>query len=171
VEVITSVSFFCLVSIGNPNATLFQQSVAAQTRHLGMEAAKSRAMTLELISEGTGRKYDIKPKVLGKLLHLARLEGWEPERVSPDWPSESWETSIILPHLGPYMPGRVSRADAEGLRIALTRALATGSVAAEGSVQYAAGTLLQVAREGSFRVRLCQIATHDTKLLFAAIPA
>jgi hypothetical protein len=52
------------------------------------------------------------------------------------------------------MPCRVSRADAEGLRIALTRALATGVVAVEGTVQYAATTLLQVARAGAFRVRV-----------------
>lgn len=94
------------------------------------------------------------PKTFGKLLHLARLEGWYPERVSHEWPSESWETEIILPHIGPYMLGRVSKPDAEGLKTALTRALATGVVAIEGTVQFAAGTLLQVARAGAFRVRL-----------------
>jgi hypothetical protein len=111
-------------------------------------------MTLEIVSEVSGRSYRMRPRELGKLLHLARLEGWHPERVPHEWPSDSWETAIILPHLGPYMPGRVSRADAEGLRIALTRALATGTVAAEGTVQGAAGNLLQVARDGAFRVRL-----------------
>lgn len=128
-------------------------------------------MTLELVSEYTGRSYDIKPKELGKLLHMARLEGWAPERVSHEWPCESWETTIILPHLGPYMPGRVSRADAEGLRIALTRALATGTVAAEGTVQLAAGTLLQVAREGAFRVRLSRAESLAEHHFFEAIPA
>ena len=111
-------------------------------------------MTLELVSDASGRRYFITPKALGKLLHLARLEGWQPERVPNEWPSDSWETEIILPHLGAYMPGRVSRTDAEGLRIALTRALATGTVAAEGTVQFAASTLLQVARDGAFRVHL-----------------
>jgi hypothetical protein len=110
------------------------------------------AMMLELISEVSGRKFHIAPKALGKLLHLARLEGWQPERVSNDWPSDSWETEIILPHLGPYMPGRVSRGDADGLRRALTRALATGTVAADGTVQVAAETLLQITRQGAFRV-------------------
>lgn len=136
-----------------------------------MEAAKRRAMTLELVCEHNRRKFDINPKALGKLLHLARLDGWLPERVSSVWPSESWETSIILPHLGPYMPGRVSRADAEGLRIALTRALATGAVAAEGSVQIAASTLLQVAREGPFRVRLGQTASWETQPQYEPLPA
>ncbi|MCL4785228.1 MAG: hypothetical protein KJ070_00330 [Verrucomicrobia bacterium] len=112
-------------------------------------------MTIEVFSEANGRSYKMSPKAFGKLLHLARLEGWQPERLPAEWPSDSWETEIILPHLGPYMPGRVSRADAEGLRIALTRALATGVVAVEGTVQYAAVTLLQVARAGAFRVRVC----------------
>jgi hypothetical protein len=111
-------------------------------------------MTIEVESEANGRTYKMSPRAFGKLLHLARLEGWHPERVSDEWPSESWETEIILPHLGPYMPCRVSRADAEGLRIALTRALATGVVAVEGTVQLAATTLLQVARAGAFRVRV-----------------
>jgi len=111
-------------------------------------------MTLELVSDVSGRRYFIKPKELGKLLHMARLQGWQPERVPNQWPSDSWETEIILPHLGPYMPGRVSSADAEGLRIALTRALATGTVAAEGTLELAASALLQVARDGAFRVQL-----------------
>lgn len=109
-------------------------------------------MTLELLSEYTGRNFSISPKALGKLLHLARLDGWVPERVPPEWPSDSWETALILPQLGPYMPGRVSGSDAASLRTALTRALATGTIAAEGGVQFAASTLLQVAREGPFRV-------------------
>ena len=65
----------------------------------------------------------------------------------------------------------VSRADAEGLRIALTRALATGAVAVEGTVQVASGTLLQVAREGPFRVRLGRSVSLDPQPLFGAVPA
>ena len=126
-------------------------------------------MTLELVSEVSGRSVPIKPKELGKLLHMARLEGWLPERVPHEWPSASWETEIILPHLGPYMPGRVSRADAEKLRVALTRALATGAVAVEGTVQGAATTLLQVAREGAFRVRLTRSESLDTQQFSGAI--
>jgi hypothetical protein len=125
-------------------------------------------MTIELLSEATGRSYKMTPKTFGKLLHLARLEGWYPERVDAEWPSESWETEIILPHLGPYMLGRVSRTDAEGLKTALTRALATGVVAVEGTVQFAAGTLLQVARAGSFRVRLQASADEDAQPAYGA---
>lgn len=109
------------------------------------------------------------PKAFGKLLHLARLNGWQPERVENEWPSESWETEIILPHLGPYMPGRVSRADAEGLKVALTRALATGAVAVEGTVHLASVTLLQVARAGAFRVCLTNAKTMEEHFLADAV--
>jgi len=128
-------------------------------------------MTIELLSEVNGRSYKMSPKAFGKLLHLARLEGWFPERVAHEWPSESWETEIILPHLGPYMPGRVSRADAEGLKIALTRALATGAVAIDGTVQFAAGSLLQVARAGAFRVRLRTSGSEDALPVCSAAQA
>jgi len=128
-------------------------------------------MMMEIVNEVSGRGYLMRPKTLGKLLHMARLEGWHPQRVSPEWPSASWETEIILPHLGPYMPGRVSRSDAEELRIALTRALATGTVAAEGTVQVAAVTLLQVAREGAFRVRLSRSDSLESQPLFDAARA
>jgi hypothetical protein len=128
-------------------------------------------MMLEIVSEGSGRSHPMKPKELGKLLHMARLEGWHPERVPHEWPSASWETEIILPHLGPYMPGRVSRADAEELRIALTRALATGTVAVEGTVQGAAVILLQVAREGAFRVRLSRSGSLESQSFSGAVRA
>ena len=129
------------------------------------------AMTIEVMSEESGRSYKMSPRAFGKLLHLARLEGWHPERVASEWPSDSWETEIILPHLGPYMPGRVSRTDAEGLRTALTRALATGAVAVEGTVQHAAVTLLQVARAGAFRVRLRSSGSAEPRPLFTGTPA
>ena len=124
-------------------------------------------MMFELVSEVGGRSYKISPKSFGKLLHLARLNGWHPERVPHEWPSDSWETEIIIPHLGPYMPGRVSRADAEGLRVALTRALATGAVAVEGTVQLASVTLLQVARDGGFRVCLSHSESMEPQPLLA----
>jgi len=126
---------------------------------------------LELESEVNGKRYLIRPKALGKVLHLAKLEGWQPERLPDQWPSDSWETAIILPHLGPYMPGRISRADAQELRIALTRALATGSVAVEGTTQTAAVTLLQLAREGAFRVRLKSPESSESQLFAGAVPA
>jgi hypothetical protein len=129
-------------------------------------------MMLELKSEVSGRSYLVRPQTLGKVLHLARLEGWEPGRLLNQCPSDSWDTAIILPDFGPYMPGKISRADANGLRIALTRALATGTVAAEGTVQTAAGTLLQLAREGAFRVQLETSESSSEPQPFAgAVPA
>ena len=128
-------------------------------------------MTIEIVSEANGRSYKMTPKTFGKLLHMARLEGWYPERVAHEWPSESWETEIILPHLGPYMLGRVSRADAEGLKIALTRALATGVIDVEGTAQFAAGTLLQVVRAGAFRVRLQASGAEDGQPAYGAAHA
>ena len=128
-------------------------------------------MMFELVSEVGGRSYKISPKSFGKLLHMARLNGWNPERVPHEWPSLSWETELIIPHLGPYMPGRVSRADAEGLRLALTRALATGAVAVEGTVQLASVTLLQVARAGGFRVCLTRSETAEPTALVGAASA
>lgn len=64
------------------------------------------------------------------------------------------------------MPGRISRADAEGLRLALTRALATGAVAVEGTVQLASVTLLQVARAGAFRVCWTNTESLESQSLF-----
>jgi hypothetical protein len=128
-------------------------------------------MTLELVSEYSGRKFDLNAKAFCKVLNLARLEGWQPESVSAEWPSQSSEASIPLPHSEAFVPGRVSDADAEDLRIVLTRAMATGTVAAIGSVQFAAGTLLQIAREGAFQARLRQCATWDTSLIYGAVPA
>lgn len=128
-------------------------------------------MRIKLVCLVDGRTYSMNPKEFGKLLHMARLNGWQPERVPNEWPSNSWDTEIILPHLGPYMPGRVSRADAEGLRIALTRALATGDVAADGTVQLASVNLLQVARAGAFRVSLSASESVESQPFFGAIPA
>jgi hypothetical protein len=110
-------------------------------------------MMVELVSDVGGRVSKINRKAFAKLLHIAWLHGWRPERVPQAWPSNSWETEIIVPHLNPYLPGVVSRNDAEGLKRALTRAMATGDVAADGTVPIASVTLLQAAREGGFQVR------------------
>jgi hypothetical protein len=118
-----------------------------------MERANPAGMMVELVNDVGGRVSKINRKALAKLLHMAWLHGWRPERVSHDWPTTSWETEMIIPHLSPYLPGHVSKSDAVELRKALTRAMATGDVAADGSVPFASMTLLQVAREGGFKVR------------------
>lgn len=124
-------------------------------------------MMVELVSDVSGRVNRINRKAFGKLLHLARLHGWSPERIPSEWPSASWETELILPHLGPYLPGYVSRTDADGLRRALIRAMATGDVAVEGTVGLASMTLSQVVREGGFRVRLNPVEVGENRLVFA----
>lgn len=111
------------------------------------------AMTVELVSHTTGQVSRLSSKAFGKLLHLARLNGWWPEKAAQDWPEQNWDTQIILPYIGPYMPGSISKPDAEGLMRALIRATATGQTAMDGSVQFASSVLLQVARAGGFQVR------------------
>ena len=120
-------------------------------------------MVLELESEAGGRKYLMRPQALGKVLDLARQEGWRAESLNTD----SCDTAIVLPHFGPYVPSRISKLDANGLRVALTKALATGTVAAVGSDQAAANTVLQVAREGAFRVRVAKAEPSPEPPTFA----
>jgi hypothetical protein len=128
-------------------------------------------MMVELVSDVGGRVSKINRKALAKLLHMAWLHGWRPERVPHKWPSDSWETKIIVPHLEPYLPGSVSRSDAVELRKALTRAMATGDVAADGTVPFASMTLLQVAREGGFKVQENFVEFGETRSRFAPTPA
>ena len=114
------------------------------------------AMTVELISRGDGRTFRMSPKIFGKLLHIARFNGWWPERVTQDWPSNTWNTELILPHVGPYMPGPVSPTDASGLVHALNKANATGELVAEPSIHFASLALVQLARSGGFEVRFAE---------------
>jgi hypothetical protein len=122
-------------------------------------------MTVEVVSETDGRVHRMNPKAFGKLLHIARLHGWVPEKLSSGWPSDTWETTMILPHIGPYMPGRVSRLDAEGLKRALMRARATGSVALDGTAVIASEMLLQAARAGAFQVRFTRSESLEPRLM------
>jgi hypothetical protein len=134
-----------------------------------MEHASSPGMMLELVSEVSGRKYLLLPNSLGKVLNLARLEGWQPEQEPNECPSDAFDTAIVLPHFGSYLPGRFSRVDAKGLKTVLTRALATGTVAADGTDQAAASTLLQLAREGAFRVRIGRLESSTEPQTLAGV--
>jgi hypothetical protein len=115
-------------------------------------------MTVELVSNGGGKTFRMSPRTFGKLLHIARFNGWWPERVSQDWPSGTWNTELILPHIGPYMPGPVSPTDASSLVYALNKANATGELAAEPSLHFASLALVQLARAGGFDVRFSEAA-------------
>lgn len=92
-------------------------------------------------------------RAFGKLLHVARSNGWQPEKEAPDYPAGSWDTEIFLPNIGPYLAGSVSKADARALQRALIRAQATGEVAMDRTLLFPAMGLLDVAREGEFEVR------------------
>jgi len=111
-------------------------------------------MTIELRSQTTGRVCKIAPKAFGKLLHLARFHGWEPEQVSGKWPSASWNTEIILPHVGAYMTGSVSKEDAQRLSSALERVIDSESSGLDQRLYFAALGVLEVAKNGDFDVAL-----------------
>jgi len=111
-------------------------------------------MTIELRSNTTGRVCRIAPKSFGKLLHLARFHGWEPEQVSSEWPSPSWNTEIILPHVGAYMAGPVSKMDADSLATAIQRVIESESSGLDQCLYFAALAVLEVAKNGEFDVAL-----------------
>jgi len=114
-------------------------------------------MTIELISNATGQVIQMSVRAFGKLLHLAKKNGWEPERGPQDWPDANWDTQIFLPYVGRYMPGVISATEAQGLRRALVRASATGQIAMDGSLRIASEALLHTTREGPFRVRCVEV--------------
>jgi hypothetical protein len=111
-------------------------------------------MTIELRSQTTGRICKLAPKAFGKLLHLAKFHGWDPEQVSGQWPSSSWNTEIILPHVGAYMTGSVSKEDAEQLCMALERVIDSESSGLDQKLYFAALGVLEVAKSGVFDVAL-----------------
>jgi hypothetical protein len=110
-------------------------------------------MTIELVSIATGGVLQLSAKAFGRLLHLAKQNGWEPEKGPKDWPEANWDTQVFLPYLGRYLPGLISATEAQSLRRALIRASATGQVAIDGNLTLATEVLLQAAREGPFQVR------------------
>jgi len=109
----------------------------------------------------TGPSIPFVPRVFGKVLHLARLYGWHPEKVSSEWPVASWTTHLILPHIGPYMPGPVSESDALALAAALGKAVAAESAVLENDVYLGLMMVLNVAKHGAFEVEL---ETHGESL-------
>lgn len=102
--------------------------------------------------------FRLESRVFGKLLHLARFQGWRPEKVSYEWPSETWETEIILPHLGPYMVGDVSDTDARGLATALQQIHDNEAAALDTEEYGALLTLLALLQDGPVRTAL--VSSH-----------
>jgi hypothetical protein len=111
-------------------------------------------MKIEVVNRRTGRTCWVASKVFGKLLHLARSHGWSPQRTDPEWPSASWNTELILPHVGAYMPGTVSDLDARDLASALSKAIAAEPPSLHPTLHFAALAVLDVAQGGEFEVQL-----------------
>ena len=114
-------------------------------------------MTIELVSNATGKALHLSAKAFSRLLHVAKQNGWDPERTPQDWPEASWDTEIFLPYVDCYIPGQISRSEARSLKGALIKASGTGQFAFDGSLRLASEVLLQVARQGAFLVR-CKAA-------------
>jgi len=76
---------------------------------------------MTLTSLAGGATVRMTAKVFTKLLYLARLQGWRPERLPEGWPNSSWQTEIILQETDQYREGLVSKVDANGLSEALTK--------------------------------------------------
>ncbi|MGA1238446.1 MAG: hypothetical protein ACO34E_16470 [Limisphaerales bacterium] len=113
-------------------------------------------MMIEVRSCGSGRVCRLAPKAFGKLLHLARFHGWKPEQVNSEWPSETWNTEIVLPHVGAYMTGRVSQSDAGQLCAALGRVIDSESSGLDQRLYFAALGLVEVTKSGEFEVLLSE---------------
>jgi hypothetical protein len=106
-----------------------------------------------IVGPGNGELL-IPPRTFGKLLHLARFHGWLPEKLPAEWPSESWNTEVILPHLGPYLPGPVSESDGLALAEALREVMRSESGLLDGEEYVGLLTLLKAATQGSFEVEM-----------------
>jgi len=131
---------------------------------------KTVGMTVKLVSSTGGRGVRMSPKAFGKVLHLARMHGWLPGTLEGDPRSQACETAVILPHIGQFTPGPFSSADADGLRRAITRALAVGDVASDGAAQFASEVLLQLARGGGFQVGFeLETLSRETETLAGAV--
>jgi len=113
-----------------------------------------KRMMIELIAGEMGHRFRIAPRTFGKLLHLARFHGWRPERAVHEWPSEAWDTKVILPHLGAYMPGPVTRSDSSALADALRKVMVSESGLLEADEYLPLLALLKVTSFGAFEVKM-----------------
>ena len=109
-------------------------------------------MIVELVSTADKSIVKMSARAFGHSLHLAHLKGWQAEQAADDWPQAKWETVIILPHLGAYLPGIVSDEDAEGLNEALNKLLESPDIDADPELQAALQTLMNVSAQGEFDV-------------------
>jgi len=114
-------------------------------------------MMIKLITSAREDGVLIAPRTFGKLLHLARFHGWRPEKVPHEWPSGSWDTQVILPHLGPYMPGPVSESDGFALAKALREVMRSESGLLQGKEYLGLLILLKATTHGAFETEMVTV--------------
>jgi len=124
---------------------------------------------VKLISNATGRSVEMPDKIFGRLLHLARFNHWNAEKVEENWPSGTWNTEVILCHAYPYLPGDVSESDARDLAVALQRCLSTQSSGMEESLYLKAMILVQLAKQGGFEVQVLTEERPVSRLTASAL--
>jgi len=110
-------------------------------------------MALNLIAIDSKKCVEMHSKTFGKLLHLARLQGWEPEKLPSNWPSTSWNTEVVLRDIEAYADGCVSKYDADGLRRALTRLMATEGLSFDKDLYMAASRFIEHLGNSAFLVK------------------
>jgi len=122
-------------------------------------------MMIKLATDSQEDGLLLAPRTFGKLLHLARFHGWCPEKVPHEWPSRSWDTEVILPHLGPYLPGPVSESDGLSLARALREVMRSESGPLQSEEYMGLLILLKVTSQGTFEVKMVTaedaIASHE----------
>jgi len=94
----------------------------------------------------------LSPKLFAKLLYMARLQGWKPERMPENWPLTSWDTAVVLPDLGPYRQGLVSKNDARGLAGALNKLVAIEGATFQKELYSAATQIITLLGRSAFTV-------------------
>lgn len=120
-------------------------------------------MIVELVSTADKRIVKMAAKAFGHVLHVAHLQGWQPEQASDEWPQTKWETVIILPHLGAYLPGIVSDGDAERLNQALLKVRPSADSISDQELNAALNTVMSVAAQGEFDVHFYAGALSESE--------
>jgi hypothetical protein len=103
-------------------------------------------------------------KMFSKLLYLARLQGWRPERLPEGWPNSSWHTEVILQETGKYREGLVSKIDARGLSEALNKLATIEGTAVEPELYLAISEFINLLGKSAFLAT--EKSTGDT-VMFA----
>lgn len=107
-------------------------------------------MGMQLTSLAGKESVRMTAKTFSKLLYLARLQGWKPERLPVDWPSTSWNTEIVLQETCDYRKGLVSKYDARGLTEALNKLMTIEGTAVDPELYCAISRFVEVLGQSAF---------------------